>query len=128
MLRKTAHEMSIADIVSFLGVRTDVSDLINAFDIVLFPSLYEGLPIVTIEAQANGLPIVCSNAVPESCVLSPNMNRLSLELGPEEWANALLSADLTRADNRQAPADAGFDIRQEAEKLQKFYLDCAGVN
>ena len=55
------------------------------------------------------------------------MNRLSLELGPEKWAKELLSADLTRTDNRQRLADAGFDIRQEAEKLQKFYLNCAGV-
>lgn len=128
MLGKMAREMSIADKVSFLGVRTDVNELINAFDLLLFPSLYEGLPIVTIEAQANGLPIVCSNAVPESCVLSPNMSRLSLELGPEKWAEAILSADLTRTDNRKRLADAGFDILQEAEKLQKFYLDCAGVN
>lgn len=126
-LRNQARECGLSDRVSFLGVRTDVNELINAFDLLLFPSIYEGLGIVTIEAQANGLPVLCSDAVPESCALSPNMKRLSLELSPEEWAKELLSADLTRTDNRQRLADAGFDIRQEAEKLQKFYLNCAGV-
>ena len=128
MLREKAQELSIENRVSFLGVRTDVSRLINSFDMLLLPSLYEGLPIVTIEAQANGLPILCSTAVPEGCVMAPNVRRLPLELGPEEWVKALLSLDLERTDNRRRLEQAGFDIRKAALKLQNFYLSCAGVN
>lgn len=124
-LRNTARDLGISDRVRFLGVRTDVHRLINAFDILLFPSLYEGLPIVAIETQANGLSILCSTAVPEECVLSPNVTRLPLDLGPEKWAEALLSMDKHRTYNRTALTDAGFDIKTEAARLQEFYLKAA---
>ncbi len=121
-LREKAQALGIANRVSFLGVRTDVSGLMNAFDLLLFPSLYEGLGIVTVEAQANGLPVVCSTAVPESCVFAENVHRRSLELGPEAWAEEILSMDLSRTDNWRKLAEAGFDIRQAAQKLQDFYI------
>ena len=109
----------------FLGVRTDVSDLINAFDILMFPSLYEGLPLVMIEAQANGLAIVCSPAIPEECVFAENIKHLSLDLGTTAWADAILTTDVRRVDCRKKLTEAGFDIRVEAKKLQDFYLNVA---
>lgn len=122
-LRSKARLLGMEGRVSFLGVRTDVSNLFNAFDIMAFPSLYEGLGIVMIEAQANGLPVICSTNVPETCVYAPNVRRLPLELGAAAWADAILTADVHRVDCHRKLAEAGFDIRTEAEKLQDFYLN-----
>lgn len=124
-VRNKARSLGIEDRVQFLGVRTDVSSLINAFDILMLPSLFEGLPVVMIEAQANGLAVVCSTAVPEVCAFAPNINRLSLELGTAAWADAILAADIHRTDCRKELTQAGFDIRVEARKLQNFYLSAA---
>ena len=128
MLREKATKLGIADRVSFLGVRTDVSSLVNAFDLLLLPSLYEGFPVVMVEAQANGLPILCSSAVTERSVLSSNVWRLPLEIGKEKWAESILSADPQRLDNRKILSEAGFDIRRQAKQLQAFYLEQAGVS
>ena len=127
-LHSKAKSMGIEGNVRFLGLRTDVSSLINAFDVLVVPSLYEGLSIVTIEAQANGLAAVCSDAVPEECILADNISRLPLSLGAKAWADAVLAADCKRTDNMQKLIDAGYNIRTEAKKLQDFYLNCIREN
>ena len=99
-LQNKARLLGIDNHVSFLGVRKDVSDLINAFDILMLPSLYEGLPMVMIESQANGLPVFCSENVTEESVVSTNVFRLSLDLGAAKWARLILETDTHRIDNR----------------------------
>lgn len=113
----------LSDSVWLLGTRNDTKDLLNAFDVFLFPSLFEGMPIAAIEAQANGLPCFFSEAVPENTVIGNNSLRLSLSLGPEVWAQKILSALLGRVDNTKKLAEAGFDIHVAAKQLQEVYLN-----
>ena len=125
MLKKKAHDLGIEEHVRFLGVRTDVHSLINAFDILAFPSLYEGLPIVMVESQANGLSVICSTAIPKECIFSKNIRRIPLEEGEKAWADAIISTEIQRTDNRSELVNAGYDIKEEARKLQDFYLSVA---
>ena len=121
-LRSQAQQLGIIDRIRFLGIRTDVNLLENVFDAVLCPSLYEGLGITVIEAQANGLPVFCSTAVPDQAAVSADVRRLPLEAGPAAWAEEILKNSLERRDHRRQLEDAGYDVRLEAKKLQAFYL------
>ena len=124
-LKTKTHDWGLDNQIHFLGVRKDVPNLMNALDVLLVPSLFEGLGIVVIEAQANGLGVVCSKAIPEECVFSPNVKRLSLDIGEKEWAEAILSMNKNRTDCYAALEAAGYDIVNAAARLQDFYLNAA---
>ena len=108
--------------VAFVGERHDVSRFYSMFDAFCFPSLYEGLGMVLVEAQMNGLPCVASTEVPRAAGLTDLVEFLSLDAPLSQWADRLLVAK--RADSaqcRQRLAAAGYDIAQEAESLSEFY-------
>lgn len=114
----------LGDSVMFLGTRSDVADLLNAMDVFLFPSLYEGLGIAAIEAQASGLPVVCSDKIPQEANVTDLIEHLSLNESKEVWVDALNRHRSThqRCNMRQQIVDAGFDIETTARWLEKFYL------
>ena len=89
-IRKRVTELNLTDDVIFLGNRNDVNDLMQAMDIFVFPSHYEGLPVTLVEAQASGLPIIKSNYVPDQCIMTPNVYTLSLSDSSKEWANEII--------------------------------------
>lgn len=125
-LREAAEDkvrkLNLSDRVLFLGTRKDVAELVNVFDLFVFPSLYEGLAIVALEAQANGLPVVCSEQLADQTLFGTTRHKLSLNENAVAWAKYILSVDSTRQDLRSTLAEAGYDIRKEAQKLQNFYL------
>lgn len=84
-----AKKLNISERVIFTGEIQDTSKFYNAFDCILFPSLYEGLPFVLVEAQANGLPIVASANVTREIDLIGNVQFLSLDSEIEKWTTAL---------------------------------------
>ena len=108
-----------------MGVRSDVADLMQAMDVFAFPSLYEGLPVTMVEAQAAGLPCIISDKVPPECILTEGLvDVMPLSAGAEAWADAILEKRNTpRTDRRTEIAAHGFDITTEAVKLQEFYLE-----
>lgn len=123
-IQSKVFEIGIAEKVRFLGSRNDVADLMQAMDVFAFPSLYEGLGMVTIEAQAAGLPCVVSEQVPPEAIVTDGLvGRCSLSTKPEVWAEKLLEKCVTSRTDRRAEIVAhGFDITKEAMKLQEFYL------
>lgn len=122
-----AQSLGIADHVRFLGVRSDVSDLMQAMDVFVFPSLYEGLGIVLIEAQASGLPCVVSDAIPKEVYLTNLVVKEFLSSAPNIWVERILSMrNTSRTDRRGEIAAQGYDITTEAVKLQEFYLEAVG--
>lgn len=129
-MQAKARELGIADHVRFLGVRSDVADLMQAMDVFAFPSLYEGLPVTMVEAQASGLPCIISDKVPPECILTEGLvDVMPLSAGAEAWADAILEKrDTPRADRRAEIAAHGFDITTEAVKLQEFYLNAYEQN
>ena len=126
-MQEKAQELGIAEHVRFLGVRSDVADLMQTMDVFVFPSLYEGLPVTMVEAQAAGLPCLISDKIPPECILTNGLvGVLPLSAEPETWAAKILEKkNLPRIDRRSEIAAHGFDITTEAVKLQKFYLEAA---
>lgn len=126
-IQAKAQTLGIAERVRFLGVRSDVADLMQAMDIFVFPSLYEGLPVTMVEAQASGLPCVISDKVPSECILTDGLvDILPLLANPDAWAAKILEKRrILRTDHHTEITAHGFDIITEAVKLQKFYLEAA---
>ena len=123
-LEAKAARLGIAQDVKFLGVQSDTSVWYQAMDVFVMPSLFEGLPVVGMEAQASGLPCAFSTGVTEEVLLRPDSCRISLEQPDEAWAAVLKDADRNLPDRAQAAAQvraAGYDIRQETLRLQQLY-------
>ena len=116
----------IEDRVVFAGLRNDVPDLYSAFDVFVLPSLYEGLGMVLMEAQTNGLYSVASDVVPAPDI-TDRVRKISLEESDAAWAQAICDVPATSRDDVAAMIkDGGYDIRYEAEKLQDFYQKISG--
>ena len=125
-----AQTLGFAEHVLFLGVRSDVADLLQAMDVFVFPSLYEGLPVTMVEAQASGLPCLISDKVPPECILTNGLvDVMPLSASPDTWAEKILEMRNTPRTDRHAEIAAhGFDITTEAVKLQEFYIDAYEQN
>lgn len=121
--RALAQELNLSDRVIFAGVRKDMAALYHAMDVFLLPSLFEGLPVVLVEAQAAGLPCFVADTVDPGAAFAGNIHYLPLQ-NEAAWADSIAAADLTRDPNAQAKAiAAGFDVHTSAGILQKFYLE-----
>ena len=129
-IREKAQKLGIAEHVHFLGVRSDVADLMQAMDVFVFPSLHEGLPVTMVEAQAAGLPCIISDKIPPECILTEGLvDVMPLSASLEIWAEKILAKRaIPRTDRRAEIAARGFDITTEAVKLQEFYINAYEQN
>ena len=119
-IEKQVDELGLKNNVIMLGVRDDVNRIFNAFDVFALPSRFEGLGIVLIEAQANGLSCIASEAVPKEANAGNNVKYLPFEA--ELWSKAIIGADIHRNADIKLLRDRGYDIKNEALKLQDMYL------
>lgn len=122
MLVQKAKQLDITDKVMFYGTTDHVERLLWAMDVFAFPSRFEGFGIAAIEAQAAGLPVICSEYVPPEAEVSSLIQSISLSAGVERWAEVLLGVPKRAADGVQAVCDAGFDITHVAGKIEAGYL------
>lgn len=118
--------LGLEDKVILLGKRTDISELMQAMDVFIFPSKWEGLGMVLIEAQATGLRCFASEEVPKEAKLTDLLHYISLDESPQIWGNRILSEtqNIDRSNdkfNRQI-RNKKYDIKYEASKLKKLYL------
>ncbi|MDO5478757.1 MAG: glycosyltransferase [Clostridia bacterium] len=123
---KRAEELGISNAVKLLGIRDDVHELLNAFDVFVFPSTHEGLPFTLIETQCNGLYALSADTVTPLVKVSACVEFISLDETDRVWAEK--SMELAEKGHSEVAHDdvvkAGYDINAEAEKLEKYYLDC----
>lgn len=149
-LEEELKKQAGADVV-FLGVRDDIPDLMMAGDAMVFPSLFEGLPVTVVEAQAAGLPVLMSDTVTDEVILSDLVQTMSLQRSAGSWAERALEiagqpwrssgrsgqeSEVAEQTSRSAkcPRDrgsyaqqirsAGYDVEQSARWLTEFYLSC----
>ncbi len=124
-IRKKATLLGIVDDMEIIPPTNNVADYYQAFDAFVFPSLYEGLGIVLIEAQVSGLPTYSSrDNVPTDVNITDVFHFLSLNQNPREWAREINSTISTTRKSKGAEIRlAGYDIQTEAEKLEKMYLE-----
>ena len=121
-IQEKVKSLGLEDKVLFTGIRSDIADLLQAIDVFVFPSLYEGLGIAAIEAQAAGAPCVLSDKVPTECKMTKNTEFLSLKESPEVWARHILDyKEVPHIDTYEDIYKAGYDIKENAIKLQEFY-------
>jgi glycosyltransferase involved in cell wall biosynthesis len=122
-VKQKAAEMGIADKCVFLGMRSDIQNVMQAIDVLAMPSLFEGLPVTGIEAQASGLYVVASTGVPDEMNVIDLVDFIPLEDGETRWAQKLISrAKTERIDTYDKIKSAGYDIHATAQWLQEFYL------
>lgn len=119
-----AARMGLKDKVIFLGFRSDIPRLLQAMDLFVFPSLYEGLPVALIEAQASGLPCIVSDRVTDEARVTDPVEFLALEDGPKPWAEKAMaySRGFERDNTCQRIIEANFDTGSSAKQLQDFYI------
>ncbi len=118
-IKKLCKENQLQNKILFLGNVSNVSEIINAFDLFVFPSLFEGLGIVLIEAQANGLKCITSNKVPKEADISGKTQFLSLEDGCESWVNSILNTNIER--EKINTIHFNYDIKDTVNILVEIY-------
>ncbi len=112
----------LSDKVLALGSRTDVNELMQAMDIFLLPSVWEGLGIVLVEAQGSNLPCVASSGVPFEVNLTGDVKYISLDTQAKVWAEEISKLHIPeRKDNTDIITQKGYNIKKEAENLIKLY-------
>ena len=123
-LKIYGKEKAIDQDIIFLGKRNDVNKLMMAMDCLVLPSLYEGLGLVTVEAQATGLKCIISDKVPAPNLTGNNIV-VNLEKSDMDWARIILdiSGKFDREKASKMIIDGNYDISHEAVKLQQFYLE-----
>ena len=121
-IEEKIKKLGIEKTIIFLGIRNDVADLYNVMDVFVLPSLYEGLPVVGVEAQANGLSFICSDRVTDEILLTDSIKLLSLQQSELEWCDAILNIKRREAVYSKNNLLENFDVKGESKKLEKIYL------
>ena len=99
-----------------------IEDYYQAMDMFVLPSLYEGLGIVNIEAQACGLKTIVSERVPEIAKISDLLSFVNLSDGVDAWVKAIIdNKDYNREEQKDILANSGYDINTESKKLIELY-------
>ena len=122
-MKKIAKEKNVFKNIIFMGARNDVNKVLNIFDVFCFPSLYEGLSVVCIEAQCNGLPCLISKSIAKETIIGKQVVQVNLNAGMDDWIQAMdMVLSRGRTDNKELIQKAGYDISIEAKKLENRYL------
>ena len=121
-IREMAERLGLSDRVTMTGNVDNVSDYMQAMDVFVMPSRFEGLPIVGVEAQATGLPMVLSDAITREIALSDRVSFMSLKDGAPEWAGAIQRyRGCERVSDNAAIRRAGFDEKATARQIGALY-------
>jgi len=121
-IEKKVMNLGLAENVIFTGVRSDIPKLMQVMDLFLFPSLYEGLGIVVIEAQAAGLQCIVADNLPNEAFVTDLIQKVPLRESPQEWSNIILGfQDYNKRNTYNEIKSKGFVITDTADKLQRFY-------
>lgn len=115
-------KLQLEDSVRFLGVREDIPELMQAMDLFLFPSQFEGLAVVMVEAQAAGLKVITSTGVTTESNITNNVNFIDLNKGPQYWADIVINSDFRRKDYTKQIINKGYDSSNNVKWLSNFYM------
>lgn len=123
-IKQKSQELGLEEDVIFAGVRSDVPNILSAMDVFVFPSINEGLGIVLVEAQTNGLKCFASDTIPSEVDLTGNVEFIPLSKGSRYWAEKILQHEqYDRSVNCvEKIKEAGYDISSTVQCLTDFYL------
>ncbi len=121
-IQEKTRRLGITDKVIFVGNIPNVNDYLHAMDVFLMPSLFEGLPITGIEAQANGLPCIFADTITKELKITKQAEYCSLNESASAWATCVLAAvDRGRADCNEELILNGYSIKDTVKYLSDFY-------
>lgn len=122
-VEKRAAEFGVADFVHFAGIQEDTASYYCAMDVFCMPSLFEGLPVSCVEAQASGLPMVLSSGISHMADICGHTTFLNLNEDMAAWSGAVRDAVVNgRRKNSAALKAAGYGINETARKYEELYL------
>lgn len=122
-IENKVNRLNLSNKVRFLGMRSDVPQIMQAMDVFVMPSYFEGLPLVGVEAQAAGLQCIISDSITKEMDITGNVNFLSLNESAEKWAQEILQyKNYNRCNTKNQIVQAGYDIKVNANWLQEFYI------
>ena len=124
-IKEKVKSLGLEESVIFLGQRNDANELYQVFDVFLLPSLYEGLPVVGVEAQASGLLCLLSSAMTKETKVLDSTKFMDLNNTPNEWSSTLLDLykNHQRTDTREEITNNNFNIKSECKKLEDNYFE-----
>ena len=129
-LKNLASSLEIDEKVLFLGARADVNSLLNAIDVMAFPSLFEGRSVALIEAQVNGVPIVASDTISELSKVNDNFYFKSLNDSDSDWAKVIIEKGESQENSRISYYDkfkgTNYDIKYVIKQFEQTI--CQGEN
>lgn len=121
-IKEKVEELELKDFVKFIGQVTNANDYYNAIDIFVFPSIYEGLGMVLIEAQANELPCIASTEVPSEATISNQIEYIELDKEPSYWAEKILNKNRSEEKFEYNEKKEKYNIKNVAKKLEDEYI------
>lgn len=127
-IKDKAEKLGLMKNLVFTGNIDNVPDYLNAMDVMVLPSLFEGLPLAVIEWQINGLPVIMSDTITKECIFTHNVKQMSLQDSTNKWADEIYA--LAKKENRKqqskngikAVTEAGYNIKNDAKELRRLYL------
>lgn len=123
-LQEKTERFHLTNRVVFYGTSSNVEDLLSAGDVFVFPSIFEGFGIAALEAQAEGLPVICSEHVPHEAFLTEHIQAVPLNKGAEKWAETVMNVfeHYDRGGNSaEIVKSKGYDIKKTAKKIETKY-------
>ncbi len=126
LIKQKIKSLNLEDNIKLTGKRDDIADLLQAMDVFVFPSHFEGLPVTLVEAQAAGLPCVVSDNITKQVKITDNIEYIKLTSPTSTWVDKIIEIkeNHVRRDEEEYIVSAGFDIRTVANSLQEFYINC----
>ncbi len=123
-IKDKVKKLNLEDKVIFTGFASNVNEYMQAMDVFIMPSLYEGLPITAIEAQAAGLPcFISKDVITTEVKITEGLRFISLSAPPQKWATEICNFNLKRRNNKKQLKNKNYLIEDTANELQKFYIN-----
>lgn len=122
-IEQRVKELKLENKVLFLGVRPDINMIMQGFDVFLFPSLHEGLPVTLIEAQAVGLPCIISDRISKEVDLGANLIDYESLSSLNSWVSKILTTNKKVINTVEFIKGKGYYIGDSAKYLEKYYLN-----
>ena len=121
-IEEKVNKLGLDNAVKFLGIREDISDLMQAMDLFFFPSQFEGLAVVMVEAQAAGLKVITSTGVTKESDITNNVEFIDLNKDLSYWADRVLSSDFKKKNTTAKMIERGYDSTNNVKWLTDFYM------
>lgn len=125
-VKQQVKKLNLEKKVKFMGVKGNIHDYLQAMDIFLLPSLFEGLPLTGIECQASGLPCLLSDTITQEVKITKLVRFLPINKDADVWVETIrdiVSQNKVRQSEENNIKSAGYDIKETAKNIQEFYIE-----